>query len=279
MTSTQSAQAHPEFIRAAGFEGPLDLLLHLIERNRIDIYDIPIARIADQYLAYLQGMLSMDLEIASDFLVMASTLLHIKSRMLLPSRDAAVTDPDADPREELVIRLLEYRRCRALAEDLRARHDIHAVRINRLPEPPANLGLDPVKLDEPVNRDAFFDACEALSARNRARFQNLSSRMTHILQREKVSLKEKVRLIWQRVVKRANLLFHELFPDRATSRADRLTGFLALLELLKLNKIRVTQERPFDVILINPTQENPDPDDEDLNRFFSDGGNDRGDYR
>lgn len=271
--------AATEIIRTAGFEGPLDLLLHLIERNRIDIYDIPIAEIADQYLAYLQGMLSLDLEIASEFLVMASTLLHMKSRLLLPSRDATELEPGVDPREELVIRLLEYRRCRALADELRAAHEIHELRVSRLPELPIQLGLDPVKLDEPLNRDAFFDACEALNVRNRARFQNLSVRMTHILQREKVSLRDKVRLIWQRLIKQAKVLFHEIFPDRGSTRAERVTGFLALLELLKLNKIRVTQEHPFDVMMIQPAQESPQLEDEDLKRFLADRQNDRVDYR
>lgn len=269
----------PDIIRTAGFEGPLDLLLHLIERNRIDIYDIPISQIADQYLAYLQTLLSMDLDVASDFLVMASTLLHIKSRMLLPSRESAAENSASDPREELVIRLLEYRRCRALADELRAAHDRYSQCIFRLPELPANLGLDPVKLDESLNRDAFFDACEAISTRNRMRFNNLSVNMTHILKREKVSLRDKVRFIWRRIVEKAFLLFHELFPSENTSRLDRVTGFLALLELLKLNKVRVTQEHPFDVILISPTDIRPDPDDEDLKHFLADGHNERADYQ
>lgn len=269
----------PDIIRTAGFEGPLDLLLHLIERNRIDIYDIPISQIADQYLAYLNTLLNMDLEIASEFLVMASTLLHIKSRMLLPSRDSALAEAGADPREELVIRLLEYRRCKALADELRIRHDCYCACVFRLPELPANLGLDPVKMDEPINRDAFFEACQAVAARNRMRFNDLSSRMTHILKREKVSLRDKVRFIWKKIVGKATLLFHEIFPDAVTTKLDRVTGFLALLELLKLNKIRVTQEKPFDVILISAADSKPDPDDEDLKHFLSDGRNDRADYR
>ena len=269
----------PDIVRTAGFEGPLDLLLHLIERNRIDIYDIPISQVADQYLAYLGTLLNLDLEIASEFLVMASTLLHIKSRMLLPSRESALSDAGADPREELVIRLLEYRRCKALADELRVRHNVYSACVSRLPELPANLGLDPVKLDEPINRDAFFDACEAVSARNRMRFNDLSSRMTHILKREKVSLRDKVRYIWRKIADKATLLFHEIFPDAVTSKLDRVTGFLALLELLKLNKIRVTQDKPFDVILITAADGRPDPDDEDLKHFLSDGRNDRADYQ
>ncbi|MBP7401068.1 MAG: segregation/condensation protein A [Clostridia bacterium] len=272
------ASEAPDIIRTAGFEGPLDLLLHLIERHRIDIYDIPVSQITDQYLTYLQGMLSMDLEIASEFLVMASTLLHIKSRMLLPTRETAAEDPEADPREELVIRLLEYRRCRAIAEDLRAAYDRFSPCIGRLPELPVNLGLDPVRLDAPVHRDAFFEACESVSARNRIRFNDLSARMTHILRREKVSLRDKVRYIWRRIVSRTTLLFHELFPPQTTTRTDRVTGFLALLELLKLNKVHVTQDRPFDVILVSSADGSPDPEDEDLKHFLADGRNDRADY-
>jgi chromatin segregation and condensation protein Rec8/ScpA/Scc1 (kleisin family) len=122
-------------------------------------------------------------------------------------------------------------------------------------------------------------ACEAICVRNRIRFKDLSENMIHILKREKVSLRDKVRLIWRRIIDKAYLLFHELFPLENTTRLDRVTGFLALLELLRLNKIRVTQERPFDDILITPADSRPDPDDEDLRHFLADGRNDRADYR
>ena len=97
-------------VRLRKFEGPLDLLFHLIEKNDIDIYDIPIAEVTDQYMEYLDKMNSLDMEVASEFLLMAATLVHIKSRMLLPDRNVSETDAEADPREELVVKLLDILR-------------------------------------------------------------------------------------------------------------------------------------------------------------------------
>ena len=104
------------------FEGPLDLLFHLIEKNDIDIYDIPIAEITDQYMSFFQGMSAPDMEVASEFLVMAATLIQIKSKMMLPGIRSGLSAEDGeDPREELVLGLLPYRRCQMLAHDLRGR--------------------------------------------------------------------------------------------------------------------------------------------------------------
>ena len=110
-------------LKISQFEGPLDLLCHLIEKNKIDIYDIPIAEITDQYISYVSSLQELNLELASDFLLMASTLLHIKSRMLLPQRQRDSRDSELDPREELVLRLLEYRGWGTLAADLKNRHE------------------------------------------------------------------------------------------------------------------------------------------------------------
>lgn len=256
-------------LKISQFEGPLDLLCHLIERNRIDIYDIPIAEITDQYLAYLKSLDDIDMESASEFLVMAATLLQIKSRMLLPHKAGSEGEPEPDPREELVLRLLEYRRCKTLAESLKKQHSTWQTSQGRLPEPPGRLGLSLEVPEERLSWDAFCQACQRLARQNQIRFNDLSGRISHILRREKLSLKEKMRQIWRAVAHRTSVYFSELFPFDEASRAERVTGFLALLELLRLNRVRAYQKRPFDLILLESDPHNPIDDDEQLNHFLS----------
>ena len=249
MSEIDDVKGAPD-IKTEFFEGPLDLLCYLIEKNKINIYDIPIITITDQYIDYMSKIQDIDLEATSSFLVMASTLLHIKSRMLLPSQKASLNDDEVDPREELVIKLLEYRRCKALATDLKQKHEIYKECMYKLPETPQSLGVTAYTQQNDFCIDDFYAACRAVAERNRSRFNDVTNRIMHILRREKISLKEKMKLIWNRVLDKSKVFFNEIFPGTTTSKAERVVGFLALLELLKLNRICVKQLKPFDVILI-----------------------------
>ncbi|MDD2534599.1 MAG: segregation/condensation protein A [Eubacteriales bacterium] len=232
------------------FEGPLDLLIHLIEKNRIDIYNIPITQITDQYLVYLEQCQVLDMEIASEFLVMAATLLHIKSRLLLPSK-ISITEADLDdPRDELVLKLLAYRRCKMLAVDLKSRQETFSRCRAKPPESPGKAGINTLLAPERLNRDQFWLACQRVVHQNTNRFNDLSSKITTLLRREKVSLKEKMRQILQHALQKTKLFFNELFPADRSSKAERVTGFLAVLELLRLGRITARQDHPFDVIEI-----------------------------
>ena len=237
------------------FEGPLDLLIHLIEKNRIDIANIPISQITDQYLQYLDRCQSLDMEVASEFLVMAATLLHIKSRLLLPQKITGPADTVEDPREELVIKLMAYRRCKTLASDLRERYATYSKCLSKPPESPGRIGISALLVPERLNRDQFYLACQRIAHQNQNRFNDLSSKITTLLRREKVSLKEKMRLILHWAVQKTRLFFNELFPADTSSRAERVTGFLAVLELLRLGRIHAHQEHPFDVIAIEARPE------------------------
>ncbi len=232
------------------FEGPLDLLIHLIEKNRIDIYNIPISHITDQYMNYLDHCQELDMEIASEFVVMAATLLHIKSRLLLPQKLSSSTTDIDDPREELVMKLLAYRRCKTLAADLRGRQEIYSRCRAKPPESPGKAGISTLLAPERLNRDQFWTACQRIVHQNQNRFNDLSSKITTLLRREKVSLKEKMLLILQQAIQKTKLFFNELFPADKSSRAERITGFLAVLELLRLGRINAHQDKPFDVIEI-----------------------------
>ncbi|MDD3959034.1 MAG: segregation/condensation protein A [Clostridiaceae bacterium] len=238
------------------FEGPLDLLFHLIEKNDIDIYDIPIAEITDQYMSYLHGMSAPDMEAASEFLVMAATLIHIKTKMMLPGiRAGAAVEDGEDPREELVIRLLQYRRCKILAQDLRERYAYHSDSILRLPSLPKTLGITVQSVPQEFDPDCFNRSIMAVCSRNEIRFADISSKITHLLKREKVSIRDKMRIVWQRLTEKGRAFFHEIFPATETTPTEKVAGFLAVLELLRSNRISAEQERPYDVILLSKKED------------------------
>ncbi|MDI9498380.1 MAG: segregation/condensation protein A [Bacillota bacterium] len=255
-TLSREGRNRPE-IRAGSFSGPLDLLLHLIERDRIDIHDIPIARITDQYLEILARDTELDMELASEFLVMAATLLQIKSRLLLPGRREEGEEGEADPREDLVLRLLAYRRARLLAGVLRERHERYRGCRLRLPATARSLGipLEAAELPQPrLSPERFERAARRLAERNQIRYASLRERLEQVLRRERVSLTGAIRSVWMRLKRQARLLFDEIWPRRA-SRTERVTGFLAILELLRLNRIHAEQ-----AVALGPIQLSADPD-------------------
>ncbi|HAW15637.1 MAG TPA: chromosome segregation protein ScpA [Clostridiales bacterium] len=233
------------------FEGPLDLLFHLIEKNDIDIYDIPISEITNQYMEFLSEMEKMDMEVASEFIVMGATLVHIKSRMMLPGRYTTDEDQGDDPREELVISLLRYKRCKLLAGELKKRHEIYSDCYYKVPSTAKSLDVDIIYPPQEFEPDEFEAAVENLCRRNEIRFADISSKITHILRRDRLSVKERMKSVLLTITRRGRLFFHELFEGKKEpEKIDRIVGFLAVLELLRGNRIKASQKKPFDVILI-----------------------------
>lgn len=216
------------------FEGPLDLLLTLVKKNKVSIYDIPISVILEQYLAVVQEMQEMDLEVSSEFLVLAATLLQIKSRMLLPKTEEETEEED--PREELVRRLLEYKKVKEAAEYLRPRQSIGAAMFFKVPDaierPPAEwsyAGMTPENLIA-----AYKRAYQKLERRQPPPKQSFHGIVGH----EKVSVREKVSGIWKKLINKSRMKFKELFHG-VKSRPEAVASFLAVLELIKLKKIRI----------------------------------------
>jgi len=164
---------------------------------------------------------------------------------------------------------LEYRRCKTLAHELKERYDTFTACTYRVPESPVRLGIPADEQAENLSWDSFWQACQKVARQNQLRFSDLSDKLTHILRREKVSIKDKMRLIWRAVVRQSRIFFSELFPAGKASRAEQVTGFLALLELLRLNKIRARQDRPFDVIMLESDAQQAIDDDEALNQFLA----------
>jgi len=224
------------------FEGPLDLLLHLIKKNEVSITDIPIAVITEQYLETLELMEYLDLDVAGEFLVMAATLVHIKSRMLLPPDETEADEEEGgDPRDELVRRLLEYQRFKDAAGELERRDVLRRDVFARSPEQPEEVetvGFESVSL---------FDLISAL----RTVLERLPKDSAHQVVLETVSVREKMSLLLDDLHRGGKVIFQELFAG-AVSRLDVIVTFLAMLELVKIRAVKIWQEETAGPIVIAP---------------------------
>lgn len=246
----ESALTNACRIKIDNFEGPYDLLFHLIEKNQFSIYDIPINIITDQYMDYLFAMQEMDMEIASEFLVMTATLLHIKSRMLLPSRKEEQQE-ESDPREELVLRLLEYRKFKEVSAIFKQREIEWAKVFYKLPEVITYAKKDEIIEMIPGELQRIYT--EILD-RNRKKINPKAGGISRIIQHEKVSLKSKMREIISELLKKSRIRFSELFSFKRKSTTDIVTGFMAILELARLRKVKLEQRKAFDEIFINKVE-------------------------
>jgi segregation and condensation protein A len=237
-------QALEVFLEA--FEGPLDLLLHLIKRDEIDIYDIPIAHITQQYLSYIELMRQLDLEVAGEFLVMAATLMRIKAKMLLPLPAVGEEEEEGDPREELVQRLVEYRQFKEAAGTLKSREEERRLLYERGMLPGADeagpLPLAPATL---------FDLLDAL---NRVMLR-IPEQAVYAVQAEVYDVEEKMSLIARTVAEQGSVSFLTLM-QACRVRAEVIVTFIALLELVKLGQVTVAQAEPFgDIDIVARTRE------------------------
>jgi segregation and condensation protein A len=224
-------------VRLSNFEGPLDLLLHLIKRHEIDVYDIPVALVTKQYLDYLELMHELDLEIAGEFLVMAATLIHIKSRMLLPRPAPEQEDPEEDPRDALVLRLLEHQRYKAAAELLHERETLRSAQWHRPDERVAAIAGEAPEPELEVDLFSLLSAFKAVVDRARQRARVL-------VPSEQISIEARIEQLLGRLSEVEAVGFADLFDDLA-SRADLIVTFLAVLEMIRLKLIRVFQAGPF----------------------------------
>ncbi len=222
------------------FEGPLDLLLYLIKKDELDIYDIPITRITEQYLEYLGLMELMDLEVAGEFLVMAATLMQIKSRMLLPPDPTTVDIQEDDPRAELVKRLLEYKAFKEAAERLRGFEGQRAAVFTRVNVEPEIDGGDSPFIDV-----SLFDLINALAKV----MKSIRSDAFHQITKDEYTVAEKVHEIFHYLVREPVVLFSKLFQS-AKSKIEVITTFLALLELIRMKEVMIKQDSQFEDIEI-----------------------------
>ena len=245
------------------FEGPMDLLLHLTKKHELDIYSIPIALITQQYLEYIELMKSLDMEIAGEFLVMASTLTLIKSREMLPPPENPEADEDGvDPRAELIRRLLEYKSFKEAASSLEGKEETWSQVYTRSAEAAPDIPEE----EQPLLFDFhLFDLLAALKD-VMARVPDASFEVTA----EAVSITEKISQILARFETTDSMLFTELF-DNTTSKAQVVGTFMALLELLKTRVIKVFQMEQFGPIRIMKAVIDAQDRDNATGSLFGDG--------
>lgn len=229
-------------IKVPVFEGPLDLLLHLIKENKIDIYDIPIAAITHQYLAYIEMMKEFNLDIAGEFLVMAATLIHIKSRMLLPVEEVVSTEEQEDPRFELVQRLIEYQAFKESSLALKEREEEWSNVFRR----------EPFDMDMEDQGEAELNLFDLSLFDLLGAFRKLLDKAPPevvSITRETLTVKDRISFIMERLENREAIRFEDLFEGLKT-RSFLIVTFIALLEILRLGLAKAYQDKDFGSIWI-----------------------------
>jgi segregation and condensation protein A len=223
-------------VKLESFEGPLDLLLYLIRKNEVNIYDIPIAAITEQYLAFIPLMEELNLDVAGEFLVMAATLIHIKSKMLLPRPETAQDSflEEEDPRDELVRRLLEHQKFKQAAEVLHDREQARSAQFTRPDSRVADAVSD--EYEPELEVDLF-----SLLAAFRGVLTRASRRSRMVLPPERISIEERIQQLLGRLSETQACGFEDLFEDGDGSRGFMIVTFLAMLEMIRLKLIRVFQ--------------------------------------
>jgi len=234
------------------FEGPLDLLLHLIEKNKIDIYDIPIALITEQYMDYLKAMEKQDLDNMSEFLVMAATLLKIKSRMLLPQEETEEEEQE-DPRQELVERLLEYKMYKFMSLELRDRHtDADKMMFKKSTLPPEVADFkEEINLEELIGDltlSKLNDIFQSVMKKQVDKIDPVRSKFGKI-EKEEVNLSKKMRYVQEYGLANKKFSFRKLLEEQH-DKMDLIVTFLCVLELMKMGRVSIVQEEIFDDIFI-----------------------------
>jgi len=214
------------------FDGPLDLLLHLIRQEQVNIYDIPVARIADEYLRYLQVMQELDIAVAGDFLVMAATLIELKTRMLLPRDPFAAPEEEEDPRKDLVDQLLEYQKYKAAAQMLWSRATVERAVFKR-----AEIETDKNNPEVSVGLFDLLKVFQEILARHK-------EEVLLEIEREEISMTEMLERL-RNMVMSAGELNLRVFFERAQSRRELVLAFLSVLELVRTTEIRLVQKETF----------------------------------
>lgn len=238
------------------FEGPLDLLLHLIEKNKVDIFDIPIVEITDQYLEYVKNMQREDMNVISEFLLMAATLLDIKCRMLLPKEEHDDDEEDEDPRKELVEKLLEYKMYKYMSYELKDRQMDAGKALFKAPTIPEQIleykePVDYTKLVGDMTLQKLNDIFQTIMKRSEDRVDPVRSKFGNVT-KDEIPLDDKQKYIFTYLMAHKTCSFTELL-ERQQSKMEIIVTFLVVLELMKVGQISIRQDELFEDIIIERT--------------------------
>ena len=231
-------------IKLENFEGPLDLLCHLVDKNKMEIDKINITKITDQYIEYLNTMEKLNLEIASEFVVMLSTLVYLKSKKLLPKN---IENEEEITEEELIRRIIEYKKYKEIVKKLREQYNEYSKRIFRLPE---RIELPNRKLEKKYEKENIIECYNMLIERNENKKNKNAENIEKIAILETVTVASKVKDIFKELVKKKRFIFGTLCSSKKYTKLETVTAFSGMLELSKRNKITTNQERNFGDILV-----------------------------
>ena len=231
-------------LKLDNFEGPLDLLVHLIDKNKLDIYDIRITDIADQYIDYINQMERMNLDVTSEFLVIASTLVYLKSKELLPKE---VDDEAELTEEELIARIIEYKKYKEISKKFREFYNENSKRFYKLPE---QIELQKQKLEKVYKKEELSKRYERLLEAEKNKINLNAKNIEKIAIIEKFTVASKVKDMLRALIKNKSFVFNKLFSIKEKSRPEVVTAFSGLLELSRRSKVSTEQEEIFGDILV-----------------------------
>ena len=235
-------------IKIDNFEGPIDLLCHLIDKNKMDIYDINLSEITDQYIEYLKEQERLNLEIASEFLVMASTLLYLKSKKLLPKQEE---EEEELTEEELIRRIIEYKKFKEISKVLKENYNKYS---NRYYKQQEEIELPKQKLEKNYENTLIPQIYEDLVERNKVKLNQNAKNIEKIAIQDNYTVASKVKEMFKVLVKQKRFVFNKLFSIKKRNKQEVVTAFSGLLELSRRSKVETTQEELFGDILVEKTK-------------------------
>lgn len=239
MQNVLTLESNKYAIKIENFEGPLDLLCHLIDKNKMNIYDIKISEIADQYIEYINAMEEANLEVTSEFIIMASTLLYIKSKGLLPNQ---VENEEELTEEQLIERIIEYKKYKEITSKLKENYLKFSKRFFKIAE---TIELPKQKLEVEYTPDILPQIYQAIVERNNEKVNQNAKNIEKIAIIEKYTVASKVKEMFKELIKKPKFVFNKLYSISKCNKQEVVTAFNGLLELSRRNKVRTTQEELF----------------------------------
>ena len=237
-------------IKIENFEGPLDLLCHLIDKNKMNICDVNIAEITDQYIEYINAMEEMNLEITSEFLIMASTLVYLKSKSVLPNVN---DDEEEISEEELIRRIIEYKKYKEITSQFKEMYKKSSIRYFKNPE---NIELPKQTLEVEFKSEDIINSYKELIERNENKKNEYASNIEKIAVTDTYTVASKVKFMLRELSKKPKFVFNKLFSVKKYEKAEVVTAFSGLLELSRRNRVITTQEELFGDISVEKQEEN-----------------------
>ena len=226
-------------IKIDNFEGPLDLLCHLIDKNKMNIYDINLSEITDQYIEYIKSMEAMNLEVTSEFLIMASTLLYLKSKSLLPKQ---VEEEKELTEEELLRRIIEYKKYKEITKKMKEFYSQSGMCLSKMPD---EIKLPKQKLERNYESSVVYEAYKNIVEKNSQRLNQNAKNINKIAITETYTVGDKVKTMFRELLHHKKFVFNNLFPKQKCSRPEIVTAFTGLLELSRRSKLLTNQEELF----------------------------------